>query len=307
MTTEAPVSRGQSEGQAAIRIVTASIAITERWYELLGSAAPGEPTSLEPLERIAQSIAAISANGVLPAIVTLSATGRDFAARAIQSACLGVAAARRHVRDPRALRRLALAALLVDAGRARLSEEEDDQVPTASAGLALSSAGSAALESAGMTAFEVAWLERPRLGKLYDGALEPRLSSRLLVVVRRFLERIAPRNDATPASPLDALRALLAEDDADLVALGILVDAVGVLPVGTVVQLGSGEWAIVAPAATRTAVDHPPLRYLTDEKGTAHPRSPLVERPKQVRITRTLSGKETRFNLARAFFLSKDL
>jgi hypothetical protein len=306
VTTEPPRSRGQSEGEAAIVVVTASIAITERWYDLLGAAPPGEPTTLEPLERIGQSIAGLSANGALPAIVTLAATGRDLAARAVQSACLAVAAARRHVRDPRALRRLALAALLVDAGRVRVSDDLDDQVPVASAGLALSSAGSPALESAALTAFEVAWLERPRLGKLYEGAIEPRLSSRLLLVVRRFLELIAPRDDAAPASPLDALRTLVAEEDADLVALGILVDAVGVLPVGTVVQLGSGEWAIVAPSVTRSAVDHPPLRYLTDEKGRAHARCPLVERPKQVRITRTLSGKETRFNLARAFFQPKE-
>jgi hypothetical protein len=124
--------------------------------------------------------------------------------------------------------------------------------------------------------------------------------------VRRFLQRISPSNDDAPASPFEALRALLAEDDVDRVAIGILVDAVGVLPVGTVVQLGSGEWAIVAPSSTRTPVDHPPLRYLTDEKGAAHGHCPLVERPKHVRMTRVLSANETRFNLARAFFASKE-
>lgn len=306
MTTEAPRSRGQSEGEAAARIITASVAITERVYEHLRTAPTDEQTSLEPLERMAQSIASIAANGVLPAVVTLAATGNDIATRAVQSACLAVAAARRHVRDPRALRRLALAALLVDAGSVKLGEGPDEQVPACNASLALTSAGSPALASAATTAFEVAWLERPHLGRLYDGALEPRLSSRILLVVRRFLSRISPSNDDAPASPFEALRALLAEDDADRPALGILVDAVGVLPVGTVVQLGSGEWAIVAPSATKTPVDHPPLRYLTDEKGAAHPRCPLVERPKHVRMTRALSGKETRFNLARAFFQSKE-
>lgn len=306
MTTDPPRSRGQSEGEAAARIITASIAITERLYELLRTAGAEEQTSLEPLERTAQSIASIAANGVLPAVVTLASTANDLPARAVQSACLAVAAARRHVRDPRVLRRLALAALLVDAGRVKLGDEMDEQVPTCNASLALSSAGSPALASVATIAFEVAWLERPRLGRLYDGALEPRLSSRILLAVRCFLRRISPSNDDAPASPFDALRALLAEDDADRVALGILVDAVGVLPVGTVVQLGSGEWAIVAPSATKTPAEHPPLRYLTDEKGAAHGHCPLVERPKQVRMTRILSARETRFNLARAFFMSKE-
>lgn len=308
MTTDAPHSRGQSEGKTVARIVTASIAITERLYELLRTAAPDERTSLEPLERIAQAIAAVSANGALPAVITLAGTGRDVAARAVQSACLAVSAARHRTRDPRALRRLALGALLVDAGRMRLAgnvpqEERDDLVPAVSASLALSSAGSSALESAATIAFEVAWLERPRLGPLYEGAIEPRLSSRLLLVVRELLRRISP-SDGDPCSPFDALRALLSVDDPDRVALGILVDAVGLLPVGTVVQLGSSEWAVVAPSTTPAPIDHPPLRYLTDEKGRAHAHAPLVERPKQVRMIRALSAQETRFNLARAFFSS---
>lgn len=319
MTTEPP-SRGKSEGEVAARTVTAAIAIVERLFELLRTSSADEKTSLEPLERIAQSIAATSANSVLPAIVTLASSARDDAARAVQSACLSVAAARRHVRNPRALRRLALAALLVDSGRARLAgsasvdldvfhdlpDELEALVPACSAALALSSARSPSLESASATAFEVAWLERPRLGPLYAGELEARLSSRLVFVVRRFLARMSPRGADATASPFDALRALVAEDGADLTALGILVDAIGILPVGTVVEVDSGEWAVVSPSQTPTPPDRPVMRFLTDRNGSAHDHAPLVRRANPVTIVRAIPAAETRFNLARAFFLSKD-
>jgi hypothetical protein len=299
---------------------TAAIAIVERLYDLLRTASPEERTSLEPLERIAQSIASTSANAVLPAVVTLAGTGGDDAARAVQSACLAVAAARRHVRDPRSLRRLALAALLVDAGRARLAghagvdlqvfrelpEELDALAPACSAALAVASARSPALESAAATAFEVAWLERPRLGPLYGGELDARLSSRLLLVVRRLLARIAPRGTDAPVSPLDALSALLSEEDADVIALGILVDAIGILPVGTVVELESGEWAIVTPSQVAAPLERPVLRLLTNSKGVAHDRPPLLEPDRSFELYSALPASATRFNLARAFFQSKN-
>jgi hypothetical protein len=187
-----------------------------------------------------------------------------------------------------------------------LPDELDALVPAQGAALALSSARSAALDSAAATAFEVAWLERPALGPLYGGESEPRLSSRLLLVVRRLFERMAPRGSDAPESAFDALRSLLKDDGADVEALGILVDAIGILPVGSVVELDAGEWAVVAPSATTPSADHPILRFLTDREGRPHPRALLRDPRLAVSIARVLGPRETRFNVARAFFLSQN-
>ncbi len=90
-----------------------------------------------------------------------------------------------------------------------------------------------------------------------------------------------------------------------LVALGILVDAIGVLPVGSVVELDSGEWAVVAPSASPPSADRPSLRFLTDREGRPHPRALLRDSTVPVHIVRVVGPTETRFNVARAFFLSQ--
>jgi hypothetical protein len=58
-----------------------------------------------------------------------------------------------------------------------LPDSLDALVPASSAALGIASATSRAMEGSAATAFEVAWLERPRLGLLYAGQLPPRIFS----------------------------------------------------------------------------------------------------------------------------------
>jgi hypothetical protein len=309
MSDTEPISRGRSEGEIAFSLYGSAVAVTTWYFEALSG---GETPSLAALERAAQSLAAASANAAFAGVLTLASTARDDASRAVQSAMLALAAARRITRDPRALRRLALAALLVDSGRARLAGLEsidlsvfrdlpdalDALAPASSAALGVVSSTSPAMEGSAETAFEVAWLERPRLGPLYGGQLEPRFSSRLLRATRALFDEIAPRTTTGSVSPFEALRRLVQRSKKDDSVNRLLVEVIGVIPTGTIVELSSGEWAAVAPLP-----DRPRVRLLTTPDGSALERAPLVELGPDTRVIRVIEPAEARINVARAFFV----
>jgi hypothetical protein len=319
MSSGAPPSRSNTESGAALDLYVSALAVTKQHFDAL---ARGELPRLSALERTAQALAASAANAAYALAIPLSASGRDDASRAVQAAMLALSVARRTTRNPRALRRIALAALLVDAGRARIAGREgldlgmfrllpdnlDAEVPTESAALGMSEGASQVVEAAAVTAFETAWLERPRLGRLYAGRVEPRMSTRLLFAVRSFLEHCSPRASDEPQTPFEALRRLVARGGEEAPVLRLLADAVGLVPVGSVVELSSGQWAIVAPPAAAEP-ERPRVRVLTDLAGRALERPPLLdlgappESGKALpRVVRVVPAREARFNLTQAFF-----
>ena len=307
-----PASRASTEGSVAIELYASAVAIARTHFRALAHA---NTTSLSRLERVAHALASGAANPAFGIASVLASTARDDAARGVQSAMLAVAAARRQQQSPRVLRRLALAALLVDAGRARLAGEAsidlavfrelpdslDALAPAASATIGV--AGSPALESALITAFEVAWLERPKLGPLYAGALEPRSSTRLLLVVRAYLELIAPAAGEGSLAPLTALERLAARPDLDPAALRALIDAVGMPPAGTVVELSGGEWAVVAQSSSLEP-EARKVRLLTNAQGRPESSGPLVALGEAGarEIFRIIEPSEARFNVVRPFY-----
>lgn len=274
----------------------------------------GELPPAKTLDVVGDALAKSPCAAAHPLVIVLAGGPRDDASRAVQAAMLTLAAARRVTRDPRALRHLALAALLVDAGRVRLAgtasldldvfqqlpDTLDALAPASSAALGL--AGDHAedrLASAG-TAFEVAWLERPQLGPLYAGQLAPRFGAQLIWVVRAFLDRVAPRSGKEPSSPLDALQSLARATPTVQDAVALLAAAIGLPPVGTVLELGTGEWAVVAPSPSgyRGA---PLARFLTDRRGKPLDPAPLKALSGPDWPVRAVPPSEARFNLARAF------
>jgi len=269
----------------------------------------GETASMSIPLRVAHTLAT-AADKRAYALATVLASGpRDDASRAVQSAMLCIAAAEPLVRDARTLRHLALAALLVDAGRTRLGalagldldvfqalpDSLDTLAPASSAALGLVGWSAAPTLDWAVSAFEVAWLERPRLGALYDGAREPHFAAQLLHTVRTFLEHVSPRGSAEPLSPLEALAAL----GGDRRARALLATAVGRPPTGTLFELETGQWAVMGPPDERRLA-----RVLTDEKGRA------LEAPMWTELgqsgganpTRVIAPADARFNVAQAFF-----
>ncbi len=287
-----------------------AVAVTRHLYDQLGSSEP----PLQTLIHVASGIARGANNLAYPSVVAFSSVGRDDAARAVQSAFLAVAVARALDDSPAVLAGIALAALLVDAGRARLARESsidlevfrelpdslDLLCPAATAALGVQHSPSALCEAASLMAFEAAWLERPRLGRLHRGKLPPLLSSRILRACRALLERIAPRKNEDTATPLDALAHLARDLESDPAAFALLRNVIGSVPVGTVVELESGEWGVVGPEAS-CQPGQPVLHLVVDSKGQVAEQPELLDLDGiPVRIVRAIEARDVHFNVARA-------
>lgn len=255
---------------------------------------------LDEIEHLAECIARGAPNPSLSVALVLAHAARDDAARAVGSAFIAVRVARRAADHDRDLVGVALAALLVDAGRARLAAASDLDLdvfsqlpdsldvlaPAATAALAVSGPRSALRETAAVTAFETAWLERPRLGPLYAGELRPRLLTRVLLATRALLTKVSA--DKSPLAALHELRE-------DAFALRLLADAVGHVPVGTVVELSTGEWGVVGPEPAQDP-RRPTVWALVDARGRAA-EGPLRLAP-GASVTRAIEPTEARLNAA---------
>jgi hypothetical protein len=90
--------------------------------------------------------------------------------------------------------------------------------------------------------------------------------------------------------------------------LRFLVRALGITPTGSVVELDSGEWAVVAgPSRYPEAWSRPYLCVVTDARGRAleHSRDLDLGAPSErgsARVVKVLDAERARFNVARAFF-----
>lgn len=284
--------------------------------------ARGQVPSIVPIKRVAERLASATASGspLMKAIVTLAAARRDLPARAVQSAVLSLLVAR-EVSDNRAtLSRLAEAAMMVDTGSVLLARSTSGSLPDRLQGAVPGNTAAVCLAASGTTtdlaqvrtttAFEAAWLERTtELGPLKSSATGPLLGARLVVMVRALLSRLAPPGGEPGLSPPDALHGVAQLPGADPVLIRLLVAAIGAVPVGTVVELDTGEWAVVAaPPADPTRLDEPRVRVVTDTKGRA--REQLVEldlavgpRGSLPSIQRIVPPARARFNVAAALFV----
>ena len=160
-----------------------------------------------------------------------------------------------------------------------------------------------------VVAFETTWLERRDLLGVPFGGKTPFPQSQILLVVRRLLDLLAPR-DATirPLGPIDALAVLAADPSLDGSLVRLLVRAVGVIPVGSVVEFETGEWAVVVgPSANEQALHLPKVRIVTDARGNP------IEPPREIdlgigsearslpRVKSVINPKRARFNVTQAF------
>jgi hypothetical protein len=305
-------------GDKVVRLYASALAVMNRF---LDSLATGSTLLPHRVKRLAQSLVSVSETGH-PALIGMTALAhahRDDAGRAVQSALLALVVARQITTERVPLARIAMAALLADAGRVRLAGESgrdrlvglpdalDAQVPGLTSATCITMAGvNIANAARTVMAHEATWLERQdTLGPVYAGELSPLFESRILETVRAMLTRLAPRDASRPMSPLEALADLARSPSLDPVAFRLLVRAVGVIPIGTVVELDGGEWAVVAGTSeTSSLLDRPRVRVVVDRSGRAL--DPPVdvdlgalEGPRARRIVRVLEPGEAQFNVAR--------
>ena len=109
-------------------------------------------------------------------------------------------------------------------------------------------------------------------------------------------------------SPLDALQAVAATPGIDPVLLRLLLNAVGIIPTGSVIEFETGEWGVVMGASkTPGAFDRPIVRLVTDRKGR------VLNPPREIdlgapsagrvfpRIANVINPNQARFNVAGVF------
>lgn len=105
-------------------------------------------------------------------------------------------------------------------------------------------------------------------------------------------------------SPLDGLSAIAGQRNIDQTAYKLLVQAVGLLPTGTVVEFETGEWGVVlGPSKNPTAVAKPRIRLVTDRRGDVVDRARVVDLGetsagrKYPAITGVIEPSKARFNI----------
>jgi hypothetical protein len=272
------------------------------------------------VKRLAQRMVAISEadSSALMALTTLANAHRDDAGRAVQSAMLCVLVGSRLTDSRIALSQLAMAALLADVGRVRiagvqgleqfvrLGDDVERAVPALTSSLCISTGG-VNLQNAlrTVTAYEATHLERHELvGPVYKRAMTPLIQSKILHMVRQVLDRIAPRDGSRGSSPLDALAYVARQQGTEDILYKLLVQAIGVMPTGTVLEFETGEWGIVVgPSSNPKAIARPRVKLVTDRNGQVFAKPKLIDlgEPSQGRRFPPIKGvvdpSRARFNV----------
>jgi hypothetical protein len=120
---------------------------------------------------------------------------------------------------------------------------------------------------------------------------------------------MAPRDTARPMSALDALAAVARLPSVDATLFKLVVQALGVLPTGTVVEFETGEWGIVlGPSNNRAAIARPRIKLVADRSGQ------VLAKPKEIdlgtsskgarfpRIVGIIEPSRARFNVTSVMF-----
>lgn len=307
-------SRSQPVAEQIVRIYATALVVMRRFFDDLAAGSNALP---HRVKRLAQRLVTLFETGspVLLAMTALASSHRDEAGRSVQTAILALASAWGITHDRAHLARLAMEALLSEVGRVRLAGEGkrdrlvtlgdsvEQRVPAESAGICLRMAGvSYANAQRTVAVYEAGRLERQELvGPLYEAGWSPLLESRILELVRGLVALLVPRDASRPRSLVDALTVLSRRASLDPVVFRLLVRAVGLVPVGTVVELAGGEWAVVLGGSSGETAFPPKVRVVTDASGNAlgAPKDLDLARPGAPRIRRIIEPERARFNVVR--------
>ena len=266
--------------EQALRAYASGLVVMRQFFDKV---ARGKTVLPHRVKRIAQRLVALAEGdeSSLLSMLTLANAHRDEAGRAVQTAILALVVSRKLTSDRSMLAQIAMGGLIADVGRVRvaggkndalvaLSDDAERVIPALTSALCIASGGvnvQNALRT--VTTFEATHLERQALlGPLYKRQMSPLIQSKLLHMVRALLDLMAPRDTTRPLSALDALAAVSRLPTVDPTLFKLLVQALGVMPTGTVVEFETGEWGIVVgPSQNRAAVARPRIKLITDRSG----------------------------------------
>ncbi len=284
------------EHQAVIRMYASAIVIMRRFFEQLQKGRYDLP---QRVKRIAQMLVDLS-KGDTPSFLGVTSArnaNQDEAGRAVNTAILSVSIARQITDDIVVLARVGMAALLFDTARPRLtntvgpnapaivprlSEAQELESPAATAAVmtALGHVNEPTVMRTVLT-YEAHWVRRARqLGPVYRGLRPATLQARIVAIARRFNDLLTPAPGADPMSADDAVSTLESEatDAGDHTVIRLLIAALGIFPMGTLVQLSSGEMALVlSTPAHPSQYSQPRVRVMFDGNGRPLPQAADVE------------------------------
>ena len=289
------------------RTYASAVVIMRRFFEELRR---GKYELPQRVKRVAQRLVDLS-TGETPAFLGVTAArnaNHDQAGRAVNTAILSLAMTRQITTDMVLLSRVAMAALLFDTARARiagvvgkgapgvmpqLSDQQELEAP-ASTAVVLTALGRVNEPSVMRTVigYEAHWVRRKdRLGPLYRGLRQPSMQSRIISVARTFNDLLTPTPGMQPLPADEAIARLEKEatEPADRTAIRLLVGALGVFPTGTIVELSSGETALVVHTpANPSLYSQPRVRVVLDASGG------WLARPIEVDLAQKRKGEPTR-------------
>ncbi len=271
-----------------VRTYASAVVIMRRFFDELQQSKYILPRRIK---RIAQSLVDLSEGGAAAYLGVTEArnANHDDAGKAVNSAILAVAMAREVAEDRVTLAQIAMAAMMHDVGRPRaqavgaipgmpqmpgvmsLSEDQEDRLPGGTAAV-LTALGRVNEPSITRTvlAFEALWIRRQQwIGPVYRGARQPTLHAKIISVARRYNDLMTPEPGLQPPTPDFAVATLSEElkEPSDKTVLRMLVAALGLVPVGTVLQLTTGEVCEVVPRGEPGPPDRPRLRVALDAQG----------------------------------------
>jgi HD-GYP domain-containing protein (c-di-GMP phosphodiesterase class II)/uncharacterized protein YjiS (DUF1127 family) len=275
-----------SAEQKVVRTYASAVVIMRRFFENLSSSHYILPRRIK---RVAQSLVDLS-DGSTPAFLGVTEVrnqNHDAAGRAVNTAILAVTMAREVTNDPVLLAQIAMAAMMHDVGRpraaalggpgiagvqAKVSEDAEDKLAAGTAAVltALGRVNEPTIMRT-VVAYEALWLRRQHfIGPLYEAARLPTVHAKILQIARRYNDLLTPEPGLPPPAPDFAIATLATElQDGDHTVLRLLVAALGLYPVGTVVQLTTNEVGEVLSSAGERAAppDLPVIRLVMDARG----------------------------------------
>jgi len=304
--------------ERALQAYASSLVVMRQFFRKMSQ---GRTVMPHRVKRISQRLVSLAeqSEGSLLGMTSLANAHRDEAGRSVQTAILSILVARKLTRNRTALSQIAMAALMADSGRVRiagkesldrfvpLAEAADAAVPALTASLFIATGGvNLANAVRTVTGFEATYMEREKLiGPVYGRAMQPSIQSKIVHAVRVLMNHLAPRDTARPKSPVDALAALSQDKSIDEVTYKLLVQAMGLMPTGTVVEFETGEWGIVlGPSKHKGAINKPRIKLVTDRTGSvfARPKEIDLGEPSNARrfpkITGIIEPSRARFNVS---------